>query len=489
MTHISKYNPQLTFEHLKSGVEDLYFDRKSKRIKPNELANHICAFANANGGTIAIGIEDSGLVNGFTPSEQQLINDIEKSPYDLCNPTPLCTFEIHEVSDEMNITSKILLIHVMANTSKVVRKASGDVFLRIGDSSKKLSYDDIKNLEYDRGERLHEEEIVERATISDIDSDLFNHYKKLLDTDLSVEEILDARGLLVYKNNQVFLTVAGVLLFCKQPDKFLPTCRLRFIRYDGVSATTGTSMNMIKDKTIYGPLHKILTDSKALIDSQLRDFHSLDPTTGTFKIVPEYPEFAWQEGIVNALTHRDYAMKGDHIRITMYDDRLEITSPGKLPNIVTLSNLKSTRYSRNPKIARVLSEFGWVKELNEGVKRIYNEMSNFFLDEPIFSEPNNNSVNLTLKNNIVMRRIRNSEQLQSKFSDGIWDSLTSDEQAALSIAFSKNRVTTNVLSNELGRGPKYCRTILKKLADEKKLLKWSGTASRDPHQFYSLNVE
>lgn len=489
MTHISKHNPRLTFEYLQSGPEDLYFDRKSKRKKPNELANHICAFANANGGTIAVGVEDSGVINGFTISEQQLINDIEKIPYDLCTPTPLCTFEVCEIKDDKNIDTKILLIHVKASTSKVIRKTSGEVFLRIGDSSKKLHYEDIKNLEYDRGERLYEEEIVERATLNDIDVDLFNYYKKLLDTDLSIEEILDARGLIVYKDNQTFLTVAGVLLFCKYPEKFLPTCRLRFIRYDGITASTGTSMNIIKDKTIYGPLHKILTDSKALINSQLRDFQSLDPVTGTFKTVPEYPEFAWQEGIVNALTHRDYSLKGEHIRVTMYDDRLEITSPGKLPNIVTLSNLKSTRYSRNPKIARVLSEFGWVKELNEGVKRIYNEMKNFFLDDPIFSEPNKNSLNLTLKNNIVMRRIRSSEQLRIKFSDGIWNSLSSDEQTALSIAFSKNQVTTTVLANELNRSSKYCRNILKRLTDEKKLLKWSGTSSTDPHQFYSLNID
>lgn len=116
-------------------------------------------------------------------------------------------------------------------------------------------------------------------------------------------------------------------------------------------------------------------------------------------------------------------------------------------------------------------------------------MKNFFLDDPIFSEPNKNSLNLTLKNNIVMRRIRSSEQLRIKFSDGIWNSLSSDEQTALSIAFSKNQVTTTVLANELNRSSKYCRNVLKRLTDEKKLLKWSGTSSTDPHQFYSLNID
>ena len=95
---------------------------------------------------------------------------------------------------------------------------------------------------------------------------------------------------------------------------------------------------------------------------------SIDRTE--FKTVPEYPEFAWFEGLVNAVTHRDYSFRGDYIRVSMFDDRLEIVSPGALPNIVTLDNMRTTRYSRNPRIARTLVEFGWVRELNEGVKRI-----------------------------------------------------------------------------------------------------------------------
>lgn len=106
------------------------------------------------------------------------------------------------------------------------------------------------------------------------------------------------------------------------------------------------------------------------------------------------------------LTHRDYSQRGEHIKVIMYDDRLEILSPGKLPNIVDVNNMKYTRYSRNPIIARILSEFGWVKELNEGVKRIYDEMENYFLKPPEYSEPNKNSVLLKLENKYIMRQIR-----------------------------------------------------------------------------------
>ena len=137
------------------------------------------------------------------------------------------------------------------------------------------------------------------------------------------------------------------------------------------------------------------------IRTQLREFQYLDDN-GQFQILPEYPEFAWFEGVVNAVTHRDYSVYGDHIRVLMFDDRLEIHSPGKLPNIVTVDNIKHERFSRNPRIARTLTEFGWVREMNEGVKRIYSEMESAFLHEPKYSEPGNKVV-LTLENNRLVR--------------------------------------------------------------------------------------
>ena len=167
----------------------------------------------------------------------------------------------------------------------------------------------------------------------------------------------------------------------------------------------GTQMNIVKDVNIEKPILRIIDDAKKFIATQLREFTALNPETGMFQSVPEYPEFAWLEGIVNAVTHREYGMSGRYIKVSMFDDRLEIESPGKLPNIVNIENIQTTRYSRNPRIARVLTEFGWVRELNEGVKRIYSDMSAVYLEPPVYSEPEQ-SVKLTLKNNIEMRTMR-----------------------------------------------------------------------------------
>ena len=216
----------------------------------------------------------------------------------------------------------------------------------------------------------------------------------------SFEQVLAARGFLKKQQGKFRLTNAAVLLFAKNIQQFYPNCRVRFIRYDGTSAGVGTGLNVTKDVNVELPLLRIIDKAQEFIGTQLREFTALDGETGKFKTVPEYPEFAWKEGIVNAVTHREYAMSGNYIKVSMYDDRLEIESPGRLPNIVTVENIKETRFARNPRISRVLTEFGWVRELNEGVKRIYSDMAEFFLDAPIYREPEQ-GVRLILKNNIA----------------------------------------------------------------------------------------
>ena len=234
-------------------------------------------------------------------------------------------------------------------------------------------------LEYDKGQRIFEDELIQDSSIDDIDHDVLDRYKSLLGTESSDEQVLKSRRFM----RDGKLTVAGALLFAQDPSVMMPQARVRVLRYDGVKMETGKRLNITKERTFCGPLPKVIQDAHPLISSMLREFQFLGPD-GTFQTVPEYPEFAWFEGLVNAETHRDCSFRGDYIRISMFDDRLEITSPGKLPNIVTLDNMRTTRYSRNPRIARTLIEFGWVRELNEGVQRIYGEMQRMLLHDPTF---------------------------------------------------------------------------------------------------------
>ena len=236
---------------------------------------------------------------------------------------------------------------------------------------------------------------------------------------------------------------------------------------------------------IDGAIPNIIREAREFINAQLRDFQFLTKD-GKFKIIPEYPEYAWFEGIVNALTHRNYSMRGEHIKILIFDDRLEILSPGLLPNIVTIENILTQRYSRNPRIARILCEFGWVKEMNEGVKRIYSEMEKVFLNKPQYSEPNNN-VLLVLENNVINRNIRTGDQIERVISKVELDKLNIDEMAVLYYMYNSGENMTTKRASELTtRGTTFCRKMLKNL-ERKKILKWIGTSMNDSKQYYVLN--
>ena len=252
----------------------------------------------------------------------------------------------------------------------------------------------------------------------------------------------------------------------------------------GMYQKVGTEINIIKEKTFDKAIPKIIREAREFINTQLRDFQYLDKD-GKFKIMPEYPEFAWFEGIVNALTHRNYAIRGEHIKVLIFDDRLEILSPGLLPNIVTIENILNQRYSRNPRIARTLCEFGWVKEMNEGVKRIYSEMEKLFLKKPKYAEPNS-SVLLVLENNILNRSIRTIDSIKGKISEEVFDTLSQDEKTVIHFMYnSGQKITTKMATELIEKGSTFCRKLLKNLAD-KDLLEWHGTSQNDRTQYYTL---
>ena len=193
-----------------------------------------------------------------------------------------------------------------------------------------------------------------------------------------------------------------------------------------------------------------------------------------------------KNGITNAVTHRNYAISGEHTKIFIYDDRMEILSPGDLPGIVTINNIKEKRYARNPIISRTLTELGVVRELNEGVSRIYREMSDLFLEEPIYIEDKGSSLKLVLKNNIVMRSKRKNELLlKDNNINQKWKNLNIIEQKTIQFIFDKGDVTTHQIAEYIERDRKTAQRILKKLENEG-LIEWVGTSNKDPKKIYRI---
>ena len=483
----SKYQPILTIDYMVNAPENKIFDRKSSRVKPSDLAPIISAFANAEGGTVVIGVDEKTKeIEGVNSCGEDRVNDLIAAPKDHCRPMPLFHEEFVDVCINGE-TDRLLLLHIEASTEQVIRTINGSTFLRVADKTKELKGEDLRNLEYGKSVRHFEDECHPDATIDDLDHDLLQTYKERLNAqDITDEQILSARGFIRKQEGKARLTNAAVLLFAKNIAQFYPNCRVRFVRYDGTKARTGADINIIRDQNIESPILRIIQLSKYFIGTQLREFMALDAVSGKFHSIPEYPEFAWLEGIVNAVTHREYSMTGRYILVSMYDDRLEIESPGKLPNIVTIDNIKETRYSRNPRISRVLNDCGWVRELNEGVKRIFTDMKEYFLEDPVYSEPEQ-SVRLVLKNNIIMRNMRRNDRAVEYVGEQVWKQLDQLDHDILAILASNKAVSKNFLAKHTNKSLPTMSIHLRKMIGLG-IVRANGNL-HDPGRTYSIVIK
>lgn len=376
--------------------------------------------------------------------------------------------EFIDITNESGKPDRILLLHIEPSIDQVIRTSNDRTYLRIGDKSKEMLGENLRNLEYAKGSRHFEDEINQNASLDDLDQELLDAYKKRIGAEsVDTHQVLTARGFLQSREGKEYLTNAAVLLFAKNIMKFNMNCRIRFIRVDGREMQVGADYNVVKDKSIDEPILRLVDAAKAFIADQLRVFTRQEHGSGRFVENPEYPEFPWFEGIINAVAHRDYAASGQFIKVSMYDDRLEIESPGRFPNIVTADNISYTRFSRNKTISRVMTEFEWVRELNEGVKKIYSDMAEAGLPEPEYIETPN-TVRLILRNNIDVRKNKTSNKTSGKTSsDVLFEGLSDDENILLVIIKKAPYATQDIFAQETGFSLSKVQRMMKKLQDEK----------------------
>lgn len=363
--------------------ESQTFDRKSININPKDFAIPLIAFANADGGMIAVGISDkTKRIEGIDGNINK-INELRRVPYDYCNPTIDAQFEEIECIDDNGNPNHILLVHVKPSLTVHVNQAE-QAFKRIGDKSKLLRFNDHKQLFFDKGDLTYEDMFSVTSTITDLDLNLVNDYIKRIGYSKTAEEYLIQNHNFINKNGNA--SYAALLLFGKNPQSNTKLSRayIRIIKYDGTEAQTGTRMNVIQDKIFTGTILNMIKSATDFLDTQIKKPSYLN-SDGTFTQTEEYPKFVRQELIVNAVTHRDYNIQGREIRIQIFDDRLVVESPGVLPQTVNTSNIRYTHFSRNPKIAEFLRVYNYVKEYGEGVDRIYEDLANAKMQDPIYS--------------------------------------------------------------------------------------------------------
>ena len=455
-------------EVLAHQPESHCFERKSARKDVDEIAKHLMAFANASGGKLVVGIEDDGAVTGFKRDQAHAIECFEQVHMTALTPAPQVGIRRIAVVNDKGDDDQVLVMDVACAEGQVVRRRKdGKVALRQGGASVWLDYKQTRSLEYDQGEHYFESEVLLDTSIKDVDQDAVRAYRQALGATVGDGKLLRSIGALKGEH----LTNAGVMLFGAQAGIALPQSRFRVLKIDGTEMGHGEKLRIIKDRTFDGPFVRAIPEARDFIASQLREYQFQERGTMEFKVVSEYPEYTWFEGLVNAVTHRDYSIRGEYIRVYIFDDRMLIQSPGSLPGAVTLENMRHQRFSRNPIIARVFSAFDWVRELNEGVDKIYQEMGEAGLPEPEYVSQDDYYLKLTLRNDVKSRIPRLGRDIPSLIpspSEGISEGIRLNRSAVevLRVIYANDKATTRDIGKQTGLSESSVYRAVKRLREE-----------------------
>lgn len=369
--------------------EDQWFERKSARISPRDLAVTISAFANAEGGVVVVGVHD-GKIEGVRGQTNKL-NSWRQASMDFI--TPPARMEVSQAAclGEDGHPEQLMVIRVPPGET-VHEMTNGDCYLRVGDESRKLTFAQRQELHYDRGISQFDGQGLAGSGIDDLDEDLLRSYRTASGASASFTTLLRARSLMLADGN---VTNAGYLLFAKAPSERFPHAQIRIIRHRSAHRGTGAGLNIEGDERIEGPIPHAIDAAAAVIERWQPTRRSLG-ASGRFEDVPVVPRDAWLEGLVNAVVHRSYSLAGDHVRVEVFPDRIEVESPGRFPGLANPAKpLEISRYARNPRIARVCTDLAITQELGEGIKRMFDEMRQRGLTDPAYSQ-NQGSVKLVL---------------------------------------------------------------------------------------------
>jgi ATP-dependent DNA helicase RecG len=443
--------------------ENQWFDRKSARVKPRALADTLIGFANAEGGIVVVGLSD-GRIEG-TDRLGRARNDLMQAPIDFCAPPVRAKHRLVACRAERG-DDHLLVFEVRPSEGVVHANAKDEAYLRVGDENRKLTFAQRQELAFDRGPGSYEARPVADLDTADLSEALLDAYVEAVGA-RDRRGLLQARSLIDEAGD---LNVAGWLLFAAHPQSRAPESLVRVLRYRGSERGTGARQQLISDERFEGPIPRMLRHARAEIQRVQPTRRALG-RHGRFEQVPLVPQDAWLEGLVNAIVHRSYSLAGDHIRIEVFDDRIEITSPGRFPGIVDLTDPRTApRFARNPRIARVCADLEFGQELGEGIRRIYEEMRHAGLDDPVYTQTGA-SVRLVLSGEPVERRL-----------DG---QLTADARAVTSALREAGRLSTGEVAELLDRSRPHALKVLRSLEDPS-IVRRVGKSPKDPRAYWEL---
>ena len=451
--------------------EDQWYERKSIRIAPKDLGKPLVAFANAEGGVIVVGLHD-GQVEGVRDSAAKL-NEFRQAPMDFTAPPVRAVFTQHRCLNSRGEVDSLLIIRV--DPSEVVHELkNGDVYLRVGDESRKLGFAARQELEFDKGQSQYDGHPVPDVSVDQLDKELIRNYRSRTGATGTTKSLFAARSLLTTRGE---LTNAGYLLFAPRPQELFPQAYIRVVRFLTTERGTGARLGIEEgsDIRIEGPIPRAIQEASRVIDDLIPKRRSL-VESGLFESRPIVPRDAWLEGVVNAVIHRSYSLAGDHIRVEIYPDRIEIESPGRFPGLANPTRpLEISRFARNPRIARVCADLRIGQELGEGIKRIFDEMRLVGLRDPVYKQ-SGGSVRLVLA---ALPRLH-ARQAQR---------LPSGSQQVLDVLTAAGRgLGTGEIAEAISLSRPAAQRRLQALQQEG-LIAWQGKSPRDPRAVWVLHQD
>ena len=453
---------------LLAAHEDQWFDRKSSKVAGRELGPPLVALANAEGGVLVVGLLD-GKVEGIRKVAAKL-NEFRQAPFDFTVPPVRARFDQVHCINEQGENDTLLVIRVDPG-ERVHETQKGDVYLRIGDESRKLNFTQRQELEFDKGQSQYDGFPAVGISIADLDAKLVENYRGKTGAKGTTKKLFQARSLLTRKDE---LTNAGYLLFGPRPQDLFPQAYIRIIRFLTTERGTGARLGIEEgsDIRIEGPLPRAIQEAGREIERLVPQRRALG-ATGLFEGQPIVPRDAWLEGLVNAVIHRSYSLAGDHIRVEIYPDRVEIESPGRFPGLADpTSPLEISRFARNPRIARVCADLRIGQELGEGIKRIFDEMRLMGLTDPVYKQ-GQGSVRLILQ---AIPRL--DARTAARLPRGAQQILEVMRAAA-------RELSTGDIATAIGMSRPSTNSRLKALEAEG-LIRWNGKSKQDPRAVWAL---
>ena len=366
-----------------AGKESSTLEFKEKIPSKQQIIKSVLGFCNLYGGKIVIGVNDNQEIVGVPEEKiEDLIDTLHRSIHESSTPPVLPAVYTQRIDEKI-----LLVIEVSSGMNKPYFRTSEGMakgtYIRIGTQTVKTTSEMIEELKWKSRGRFLDELPVYAAAANDIDDDVFQTFlndrpAKFQKT--KIKEVMSHYNILIKEHLQTYPTVGGVLLFGKNPQRFLPEAFVICTHFQG---TGGRDVIATRDLT--GTLFDQYNESLSFIISRLNKQFKIKGA-GKRKEVLEIPDEAIREVLLNAIVHRNYHIPGP-AKVAIYDNRVEIFSPGNFPGPLNIDELEmGITYIRNAVITKIFREAGYIEKLGSGFRSLFESYRKRGLPKPIVIE-------------------------------------------------------------------------------------------------------